>query len=142
VHFIFAPDVPYARPLIGTTASVEGLSRDDVEAFYAAHYLPNAASLLFVGDIDGRTAHDLAERYFGDWPAGQPTVAEFEVVPGIETATVFVVDRPGSVQSGIRIGDVGGARRHEDYVPVLVMNTILRSEERRVGKACRSRWLP
>lgn len=125
VHFIFAPDVPYARPLIGTTASVEGLSRDDVEAFYAAHYLPNAASLLFVGDIDGRTAHDLAERYFGDWPAGQPTVAEFEVVPGIETATVFVVDRPGSVQSEIRIGDVGVARRHEDYFPVLVMNTIL-----------------
>src|SRR5690606_4326053 len=112
-------------PLIGTTASVEGLSRDDVEALYAAHYLPNAASLLFVGDIDGRTAHDLAERYFGDWPAGQPTVAEFEVVPGIETATVFVVDRPGSVQSEIRIGDVGVARRHEDYFPVLVMNTIL-----------------
>ncbi len=124
-HFIFAEDVPYARPLIGTTASVEGLGREDVEAFYRTHYLPNASALLFVGDIDADTAHELADRYLGDWPAGQPEIAEFEVIPGIETRTVFVVDRPGSVQSEIRIGDVGVARHHEDYFPILVMNTIL-----------------
>lgn len=124
-HFIFAPEVPYARPLIGTTASVEGLTRDDVEAFYRAHYLPNASSLLFVGDIDAETARHLADRHFGDWPAGQPETPEFEVVPGVDTTTVFVVDRPGSVQSEIRIGDVGVARHHQDYFPLLVMNTVL-----------------
>ncbi len=124
-HFIFAEDVPYARPLIGTTASVQGLTPDDVQAFYRTHFLPNASSLLFVGDIDAGTARELADRHFGDWPAGQPVTAEFEVVPGIETRTVFVVDRPGSVQSEIRIGDVGVARHHEDYFPLLVMNTIL-----------------
>ncbi|HEX6939734.1 MAG TPA: pitrilysin family protein [Longimicrobiales bacterium] len=124
-HFIFAPDVPYARPLIGTTASVEALTRDDIEAFYRTHYLPNAASLLFVGDIDAEHARALADRYFGDWPAGQPETPEFDVVPGVETRTIFVVDRPGSVQSEIRIGDVGVARHHEDYFPLLVMNTIL-----------------
>lgn len=124
-HFIFAPDVPYARPLIGTTASVEALGRDDVVAFHEAHYLPNASSLLLVGDIDAERARALADEYFGDWPAGQPTRPEFEVVPGIEERTLFVVDRPGSVQSEIRIGDVGVARDHEDYFPILVMNTIL-----------------
>lgn len=124
-HFIFAADVPYARPLIGTTVSVEGLTRADVAAFHETHFLPNAASLLFVGDIDGALATTLAERYFGTWPAGQPTTAEFEVIPGVETSTIFVVDRPGSVQSEIRIGDVGVARAHQDYFPLLVMNTIL-----------------
>ncbi len=124
-HFIFAAGVPYGRPLIGTTASVEAITRDDVEAFYRTHYLPNAASLLFVGDIDADTARALADRHFGDWPAGQPTTPEFEVVPGVETRTIFVVDRPGAVQSEIRIGDVGVARHHEDYFPLLVMNTIL-----------------
>jgi zinc protease len=124
-HFIFAPDVPYARPLIGTTASVSGLGREDVEAFYRAHYLPNASGLLLVGDIDADTALALADRHFGDWPAGQPTVSEFEVIPGVDTTTVFIVDRPGSVQSEIRIGDVGVARQHADYFPLLVMNTIL-----------------
>jgi zinc protease len=124
-YFIFGRDVPYARPLIGTSASVEGLSRADVDAFHKTHFLPNAASLLFVGDIDAGLANSLADRHFGDWPAGQPPTAEFEVVPGVETSTIFVVDRAGSVQSEIRIGDVGVAREHEDYFPILVMNTIL-----------------
>lgn len=124
-RFIFAPDVPYARPLIGTTASVEGLSAEDVRAFYDAHYLPGASSLIFVGDIDADAARTLADRHFGDWPAGQPDVPEFDVVPGIEERTIFVVDRPGAVQSEIRIGDVGVARHHEDYFPLVVMNTIL-----------------
>ncbi|HEX7050614.1 MAG TPA: pitrilysin family protein [Longimicrobiales bacterium] len=124
-HFIFAEEVPYARPLIGTTASVEGLDRDDVEAFYRAHYLPNAASLVFVGDIAAEDARRLADRHFGDWSAGQTVTSEFEVIPGVETRTIFVVDRPGSVQSEIRIGDVGVARDDEDYFPLLVMNTIL-----------------
>jgi zinc protease len=124
-HFIFAEDVPYARPLIGTTASVEGLTRDDVEEFHRTHYLPNAASLLFVGQIDAETAAKLADRHFGDWPAGQPVTPEFEVVPGVETSTIFIVDRPEAVQSEIRIGDVGVARDHEDYFPLLVMNTVL-----------------
>src|SRR5690606_8929812 len=65
-HFIFAAGVPYGRPLIGTTASVEAITRDDVEAFYRTHYLPNAASLLFVGDIDADMAHGLADRHFGE----------------------------------------------------------------------------
>lgn len=124
-RFIFAEDVPYARPLIGTTASVEALTREDAERFHEAHYLPNAASLLLVGDVEVERARGLADRYFGEWPAGQPTRPEFEVVPGVETRTVFVVDRPGAVQSEIRIGDVGVARDHEDYFPLLVMNTIL-----------------
>lgn len=124
-HFIFDPAVPYARPLIGTTAAVEGLTRSDADAFHRTHFLPNASALILVGDIDLETAATLADRYFGDWPAGQPTEPEFEVVPGVDTSTIFVVDRPGSVQSEIRIGDVGVARAHDDYFPILVMNSIL-----------------
>ena len=124
-QFIFGRDVPYARPLIGTTASVQGLTRDDVRAFYETHYLPNAAALILTGAIDPDAGRALARRHFEDWPAGQPETAEFEVVPGVDTTTVFIVDRPGSVQSEIRIGDVGVARHHPDYFPLLVMNTIL-----------------
>lgn len=124
-HFIFDPDVPYARPLIGTTAAVEGLTRDDLEAFHRTHFLPNASTLIMTGEIDAETATALADQYFGEWPGGQPVTPEFEVIPGVDTSTIFVVDRPGSVQSEIRIGDVGVARSHEDYFPILVMNTLL-----------------
>src|SRR5690606_18455710 len=78
-RFIFAPDVPYARPLVGTTASVEGLTREDVEAFYNTHYVPNASSLILVGAIDIDEAERLARLYFGDWPRAAAPATEFEV---------------------------------------------------------------
>jgi len=38
---------------------------------------------------------------------------------------LFVVNRPRSTQSVIRVGEVGPSRRHPDMVRLLVMNTIL-----------------
>jgi zinc protease len=123
--FIFAPGVPYRRPLGGTYGSVEAIRVEDVRAFYRDWYAPRGASLLVVGDIDAATARTLAESRFGDW-TGQPgSRPSFEVQPGVARATVFVVDRPGSVQSEIRIGDVGLERSHPDYVPLQVMNSLL-----------------
>ena len=40
-------------------------------------------------------------------------------------AKVIVVDRPGAVQSEIRIGHIGVPRNTPDYFPITVMNTIL-----------------
>ncbi len=125
-RFIFGRDLPYGRPLLGTPAAVERLGRAEVEAFYRAHYRPDAASLLLVGDIDADTAERLAADSFGAWSAaGAHAPAEYEVARAHEGATVFIVDRPGSVQSEIRIGDLGVERHHQDYFPLLVMNSIL-----------------
>lgn len=125
IRHIFAPGVPYARPSFGTRETVEATSRDDVEAFYRERYRPNAAALLFVGDVDAETARRLAERHFADWTAGDVPATDFDVAPGVESRTIFVVDRPGSVQSEIRIGDVGVSRHHPDYFRLVVMNAIL-----------------
>lgn len=124
-RFIFAPAVPYARPLIGTTATVERLTRTDVENLFGAHFVANAAALLFTGGIDADAAEALARRHFGDWRTHDVSAADFDVQPRVQETTVFVVHRPGAVQSEIRIGDVGVARDHPDYFPLVVMNTLL-----------------
>ncbi len=124
-RFIFGREVPYARPLIGTSATVRDLGPADVEAFYRGWYAPRGAALLMVGDIDAADARALADARFGDWTGRPQPHPEFEVSPGVERATVFVVDRPGSVQSEIRVGDVGLERSHTDYFPVQVMNSLL-----------------
>lgn len=124
-RFIFTADVPYAHPLIGATATIERLTRDDVERFFSAHFAPNAAALLFTGGIEVDAAEGLAARAFGDWPTHETSVSDFEVEPRVDETAVFVVHRPGAVQSEIRIGDVGVARNHPDYFPLIVMNTIL-----------------
>ncbi|HLU26416.1 MAG TPA: pitrilysin family protein [Longimicrobiales bacterium] len=124
-RFIFDPDVPYARPLIGLQTSVAGLTRDDVDAYYRANFQPAGGTLIMVGDIDPDAAAALAERHFGDWAAAPRRAVDFHVRRRVEKTTIFVVDRPDAVQSEIRIGDVGVPRHHEDYFPLLVMNCIL-----------------
>ncbi len=124
-RFVFGREVPYGRPLIGTSLTVRDLGPADVESFYRGWYAPRGAALLMVGDIEAEAARALADARFGDW-TGQPYPRpQFEVTRGVDQATVFVVDRPGSVQAEIRIGDVGLARSHQDYFPLLVMNTLL-----------------
>lgn len=124
-RFIFARDVPYARPLLGLAPVVEGLSRDDVVGFYRRHFVPGHAALLLVGQVDDEAAERIARRHFGDWTGETPAGTEFDVRPAVERTSLFLVDRPGAVQSEIRIGDVGVERAHPDYFPLVVMNTIL-----------------
>ncbi len=124
-RFIFGREVPYARPLIGSSTTVRDLGPADVEAFYRGWYAPRGAALLMVGDIDAADARALADARFGDWTGRPQARPEFEVRRGVKRATIFVVDRPGSVQSEIRVGDVGLERSHADYFPVQVMNSLL-----------------
>jgi zinc protease len=124
-RFIYNEQSRYARPLIGTSSTVVELTRQDVLQFYGVNYRPSAATLMFVGDIDAATARNLARSHFGDWSVGRATRSDVHVAGAVERSTVFVVDRPGSVQSEIRIGDIGVSRHHEDYFPIVVMNSIL-----------------
>ena len=121
---VFAPDVPYARPLTGSTSSVSGLTAEDLRRFHRARFTPRNAALVVVGDIDAHDARELAARCFGAWQGARAEAPDFTVRPRAPERTIFVVDRPGAVQSELRVGHVGVPRQHEDYFALVVMNTI------------------
>ncbi|MEM9211237.1 MAG: pitrilysin family protein [Pseudomonadota bacterium] len=60
---------PYGNPIVGWRAEIEGLSPDDVMAFYEAHYAPNNAILVVAGDVEPNRVFELAEQYYGAIPA-------------------------------------------------------------------------
>jgi zinc protease len=123
-RFIFGRDVPYARSLLGIKARVETLTRDDLSAFHAARFTPPSTAVMLVGDVDPERAHRSVVTHFDDW-AGTPAPAPaFEVAAGAPCTTVFIVDRPASVQSEIRVGQVGVPRSHTDYFALEVMNAL------------------
>lgn len=125
VRFIFPPESPFARPLGGTPRSVRRLTRQDITAFHATHYSPGAATLLVAGDLAGDEARDLAERHFGDWAGSRVEGPTPPAGPANGTAGIVIVDRPGSVQSEVRVGHIGVPRDTPDYFPLVVLNTIL-----------------
>jgi len=124
-RFIFRDHIPYGRPLIGLESTVSSLGADDLATFHRDRYRGGSAALIVTGNIDEERARSIGSRHFGDWrgePAAEP---EFDVAARVEETTVFIVDRPGSVQSEIRLGHVGVDRHHPDFFPLLVMNTML-----------------
>ena len=59
-------DHPYGSPITGLDSDIKGLSVGDAKEFYNKYYAPNNAVLVLAGDIDVKTAKELAEKYYGD----------------------------------------------------------------------------
>jgi zinc protease len=124
-RFIFAADSPFARPLSGMADTVTGLTRDDVVEHHRAFYTPHSSALIIAGNLAIEQARRIADEGFATW-AG-PSVAPVEVpaTPRTPSVEVVLVERPGAVQSEIRVGHIGVARNTPDYFAILVMNTVL-----------------
>lgn len=56
---------PYGRPVIGWSAELPTLNRDDALAFYKAHYRPSAAIVVVAGDVQAADVFKLAEATYG-----------------------------------------------------------------------------
>jgi len=69
-ELLFPDGHPYGWPTIGYVADLEAMTLDDMRTFYGTYYTPSNSVLVFAGDIGPEEAFALAERYFGDLPAG------------------------------------------------------------------------
>jgi zinc protease len=76
---LYPPDHPYHWLTIGAAADIRAMQLEEVQTFFRTYYHPANASLSLAGDIETSDALKLAEKYFGDIPAGtrpQRVVAE------------------------------------------------------------------
>jgi zinc protease len=72
---------PYRNPIIGWPDDLERIGYDDLESFYRAHYRPDGAVLVVVGDVETSRVLDKVEQHFsglarGNSPRDEPTVDE------------------------------------------------------------------
>jgi zinc protease len=71
-EMLFDEGHPYHWPTIGYMPDLEAISLDDARGFYRTYYAPGNAVLVLAGDVGADDGFALAERYFGDLPAGPP----------------------------------------------------------------------
>ncbi|HEU5451221.1 MAG TPA: insulinase family protein, partial [Terriglobales bacterium] len=76
------------------------------------------------GDFTQAQLKALAQKWFGGW-TGTATASKPPEIEGELARKVVIVDKPGSPQSVLRIGEVGLQRNNPDFPSVQVMNEIL-----------------
>lgn len=119
-------DHPYGSPTFGDSQSLRGISLDQVEGFYQAHYRPDNTALTIAGDFDAAEMKAYLEGLFSDWQgSGQSGAEEFKQPQGLTSANVLLVDKPDAIETTFLIGGMGISRDNPDYVGLRVINTVL-----------------
>jgi zinc protease len=124
---IYGANHPYGQPFSGsgTESSLAKITRDSVAQFHASWYKPNNATLFIVGDTTIAEIKPKLEKLFGDWKTGEVPKKNIAQVQHREKTTVYLIDRPGAVQSVIMAGQVAPARNNTDEPAIDVFNTLL-----------------
>lgn len=118
---------PYGKPQTGTPATIAGVRREDLLGFHKKWFGANNAILAIVGDVSADEAFAGAERAFGGWGrAGSE--APTAPAPPQATRRLVVIDRPGAVQTEIRVGNIAIPRKHSDYMALDLAIKVLGGE--------------
>ena len=104
--------------------SISALTRNDLRTFVTKFYIPNASHLIVVGDIDVDKTFAEIEKAFGSWKSGTVPPEENPAVPKRDKRHIYFVNRPGSIQSAIYIGNVSIPRKDKDYFAIRTADTI------------------
>jgi zinc protease len=104
--------------------SINALTREDLRNFVASYYIPNSSHLIVVGDIDPDKTFAEIEKAFGSWKAGTAPAPDNPPTPTRDKRQIYFVNRPGSIQSAIYIGNITIPRKDKDYFALRTADAI------------------
>lgn len=114
---------PYGRDL-PTAREVRAITPASLRALHGAQVSPAGALLVMVGDVAPRKALDLAERALSGWSADGRTAVTMPAVPAFIPGGIGLLDRPGSVQTSLRLVGPGPTRTDPEYAAFTLANTV------------------
>lgn len=87
---------------IGTLASIQTISIDDVKQFYRSYYTPRQANLVVAGDISAKQAAEKVA-FLTEWQGPSYTLPDVQGAVTFAQPTIYLVDKPDAAQSIVRI---------------------------------------
>jgi zinc protease len=117
----------YGNPLTGsgTEESVAKLTRADAQKFHQTWFKPNNSTLIVVGDTTLQEMMPKLEKLLGKWRRGDVPRKNLAAVEHRKKTSVYLIDRPGSIQSVILAGHIAPPRSNPDEIAIETMNTVL-----------------
>jgi len=118
-RLIYGEGHAYALPLTGSgfTSTVERLTRADVQKWHSTWFKPGNATLVVVGDTTLAEIQPRIERAFSGWPAGTAPKKNIAPVQPGPQPDVYILDRPGALQSVILAGHASPPQNNPGEIP-------------------------
>jgi len=119
---IYGENHIFAMDTRGTIETIEGITIDDLKAYYEANFSPSVASFLIAGDISQEKVMNSLQALASAWPAKEVQFPEYSLPEVLPASKIYFVDVPGAKQSVINIGYLALPRTSPDFYPATVMN--------------------
>jgi zinc protease len=114
-----------AAVVSATPESLDSLTPAMLADWHDKHYAPQNTILAISGDVHAETLVPKLRQWLAEW---QRTKTGVKFPPGPPPASkekIFLVDRPGSVQTTLLMGNLAIDRTNPDYPALVVLNDVL-----------------
>ena len=127
---LYGENHPYAKPFSGngTRESIQWMSREDLINYKQRFIAPSNASLIVVGDTTLDELVPMLESQFGKLAENKMLKGvqlNYKVVNQSDIRRVYLVDKPGAVQSLIVAGQLMPAIGSSDEIDIDLMNRVI-----------------
>ena len=117
---------PYAVPFTGSGSeeAVKKMTREDLAKFHDTWFKPNNATLLVVGDTTLEEIKPKLEKLLASWKPGDVPQRTVPQVGEPEKDVVYLIDRPGAIQSVIFGAQLAPPQNDPDAIALQLVNGI------------------
>ncbi len=115
---------PYGRTPAGEVADLLRRTREELQAFHAAHYLPKGSVLAVAGDVKAAEVFEMARQSFGEWQGTAAPVPSIMVGPGSLKPHVRIIDVPSGGRTEIRIAAAAPERGSPQSLPFSIASSV------------------
>ena len=127
----FFRGTPYNLTVLGTPASIRGMTRAQVLDYYQTYYVPNNMTAVIVGDFERDQMISLLRKYFGTQPPGLLPAGRHHVLDatvfGTQTTSQMAVPSPY-----LTIGFLAPPIDSPDYYPMSIFTHLAQRNVKRL----------
>jgi zinc protease len=114
-----------AAVVSATPESLDALTPAMLADWHKQRYAPQNTVLAISGDVHAQALIPKLRKSFGEWKRTKARVTFTPAPPPAAKEKIFLVDRPGSVQTTLLMGNLAIDRTSPDYPALVVLNEVL-----------------
>jgi zinc protease len=114
-----------AAVVSATPESLDSLTPAMLAEWHDKHYAPQNTILAISGDVHAETLIPKLRQWLAEWQRSKVPVKFPPGPPPASKEKIFLIDRPGSVQTTLLMGNLAIDRTNPDYPALVVLNEVL-----------------